>query len=386
MITVTFHNQNEISDELLKFAVIAAKYHGKQIFCRNKQRTTWEIPGGHREYADDGIGENILDTAKRELYEETGATELEIKPVCVYGVTSEGQTTYGMLSCAEIKALGELPPEMEIGEIKQFDTLPSELTYPAIQPYLFEKVRNYMKDIFNQVEDNMNDLVDKHVWWSNCATQDQMENARNDKFELFLGISIPIPHEWILDIKSKDVLCLAGAGGLQAPLLAAAGANVTVIDISEKMLDKDRQMVKKYDVDMRIEHGNMTDLSRFPDASFDYIINPASLFYVPDVIPVFRECYRVLRHGGSLIIASSNPIAYVCDFVNDENGGYYKAVNRMPYCSTEHGDQGDWVEFGHTMQDYIGGQIACGFILSGYIEHQCDDITDLTFMTKADKL
>ena len=243
-----------------------------------------------------------------------------------------------------------------------------------------------MKNIFNQVETNMNNLVNKQVWWSGCATSEQMENARNGKLELFLGISKSVPYEWISDIKGKDVLSLAGAGGLQAPLLEAAEANVTVIDISEKMLDKDRQMAKEHSLDIRIEHGNMTDLSRFIDDSFDYAINPASLFYVPDVMPVFRECYRVLHHGGSLIIAAPNPIAYICDFVNDKNGGYYKAVNKMPYISSEHPEQGDWVEFGHTMQDYLGGQLECGFIISGYVEHQCEDITDLPFMTKADKI
>lgn len=140
MITVTFNNQTEIPDDLLKFAVIAARYDCKWIFCRHKQRTTWEIPGGHREYVANGIGENILDTAKRELHEETGAIDFEIKPVCVYGVTSESKTTYGLLCFAEVKLLGELPPEMEIGEIKLFDIMPSELTYPEIQPKLFEKV------------------------------------------------------------------------------------------------------------------------------------------------------------------------------------------------------------------------------------------------------
>lgn len=135
--TITFYSQNEISDELLKFAVIAARYNGRWIFCRHKERATWEIPGGHREYADDGSGEDILDTAKRELYEETGATEFDIKPVCVYCFND-----YGMLCFAEVKTLGELPPEMEIGEIRLFDTLLKELTYPEIQPHLFEKVSN----------------------------------------------------------------------------------------------------------------------------------------------------------------------------------------------------------------------------------------------------
>lgn len=240
-------------------------------------------------------------------------------------------------------------------------------------------------DIFKQVEANINELVNKNVWWSGCATCEQIENARSGNLMLNLGINIDVPKTWIADIKGKDVLCLAGAGGLQAPLLASSGANVTVIDISDKMLDKDKQMSRKYDLNIKMEHGNMTDLSRFSHECFDYVINPASMFYVPDVLPVFRECFRVLRHGGSLIIASTNPIAYVCDFVKDGDGGYYKAVNRMPYCSSEHADQGDWVEFGHTMGDYLGGQLACGLVITGYIEHQGEDITDLSFMTKAVK-
>lgn len=242
-----------------------------------------------------------------------------------------------------------------------------------------------MENIFDKVETNMNGLVDDQVWWSNCATSEQMEAAKEGKLELTLGISKPVPQEWIANISGKKVLCLAGAGGLQASLLAAVGADVTVIDLSQKMLEKDILMSRKYDLNIKVEHGNMIDLTRFADNTFDYIINPASLFYVPSVLPVFKECYRVLKKGGTLIIAAPNPIAYVCDFVEDENGGYYKAVNRMPYSSAEHPDQGDWIEFGHTMADYIGGQISCGFVITGYVEDQQEDITDLYFMTKATK-
>lgn len=243
-----------------------------------------------------------------------------------------------------------------------------------------------MKDIYSQVERNINQLVENQVHWSARATEEQMQNARSGRLNLTLGSSKSVPNKWIANIKGKDVLCLAGAGGLQAPLLACAGANVTVLDISEKMLENDRVVAKQNQLDIRIEHGNMCDLSRFADGSFDYVINPASLFYVPDVKPVFKECYRVLKKGGSLIIAAPNPIAYVCDFVEDESGGYYKAVNRMPYRSTDFDNQKDWIEYGHTMEDYIGGQIACGFVISGYVEEQTDDITDLNFMTKADKV
>ncbi len=138
-VTVCFHRDGDIADERLAFAVIAAKYNGKWIFCRHKDRNTYEIPGGHRE-----CGEYIIDTAKRELYEETGALEFELLPVCSYSVSIEGKTTYGALFTADVKKLGELPEEMEIGEIILTDALPDRLTYPAIQPYLFEKVREML--------------------------------------------------------------------------------------------------------------------------------------------------------------------------------------------------------------------------------------------------
>lgn len=150
MVTVKFFQKEEIADEKLKFSVIAAKYQGQWIFCRHKKRSTWEIPGGHRE-----SGEGTDETAKRELYEETGATEFELKEVCIYGVDGGDEMTYGALYFAEVTALGMLPPEMEIGEIKLFDHLPDELTYPAIQPYLFEHIQGWLN-----LQSNPNELWD----------------------------------------------------------------------------------------------------------------------------------------------------------------------------------------------------------------------------------
>lgn len=93
--------------------------------------------------------------------------------------------------------------------------------------------------IINQVEKNMDRLVEGGVWWSGCATEEQMDRAKNGSLSLSLGIPFPVPSEWLGDLKGKEVLCLAGAGGLQGPLLAAAGAKVTVLDLSGKMLEKD---------------------------------------------------------------------------------------------------------------------------------------------------
>jgi 8-oxo-dGTP diphosphatase len=134
-----YEGDAEVRDENIIFAVIVAKYKDQWIVVRHKQRSTWEIPGGHREKS-----ENLHQTAERELYEETGAQQFIMFPVCVYSVTRNEECSYGKLFYAEVKELGQLP-EMEIAEIKVVEGLLQEdLTYPLIQPILFEKVQQYL--------------------------------------------------------------------------------------------------------------------------------------------------------------------------------------------------------------------------------------------------
>lgn len=137
MLKVKFYDS--VDDSLLKFAVIISKSNGKWVFCKHKERDTYEAPGGHRE-----AGEDILETAKRELQEETGAVSFEIKPVCVYSVTGKnrvnetGEETFGLLCYAEILEFsGKLDCEME--KVVLMDELPENWTYPLIQPKLIEE-------------------------------------------------------------------------------------------------------------------------------------------------------------------------------------------------------------------------------------------------------
>ncbi len=139
MIEVKFYDQ--VADELLKFAVIISKTNGKWVFCKHKERDTYEVPGGHREE-----NENILETAKRELKEETGALNFTVSPICVYSVTGKnkvnetGEETYGMLFFADIKSFeDELHSEME--KVLITDTLVENWTYPLIQPKLIEEAK-----------------------------------------------------------------------------------------------------------------------------------------------------------------------------------------------------------------------------------------------------
>lgn len=146
MLKVNTYDINNIEDNKLKFAVISARYKDKWIFVRHKDRATWEIPGGHREQ-----GEDIKDTAARELFEETGAKDFKLCPICIYSVDREGVESFGQLFYAEVELLEDLP-NLEIGEVQLFDDMPDNLTYALVQPFLFQRTREFLKTN-NQVTD-----------------------------------------------------------------------------------------------------------------------------------------------------------------------------------------------------------------------------------------
>jgi len=117
------------------FSVIAARYEGQWIFVRHRERRTWEIPGGHIE-----AGETPYDAARRELYEETGALDFSLHEICLYRVRIDAEDSYGMLYLAQVRNLGSLP-ESEIAEVLLAEDLPKDLTYPEIQPPLWDAIR-----------------------------------------------------------------------------------------------------------------------------------------------------------------------------------------------------------------------------------------------------
>lgn len=140
MVEVKFFDQ--AVDSELTFAVIAARYEDKWLLCRHRDRQSWELPGGHRE-----AGENIYQTALRELQEETGVTECQLEAVSAYGVyTEDGERTYGGLFFAEVEELGRRPENSEIAENCLMEALPEALTYPEIQPALLACVQRWLDE------------------------------------------------------------------------------------------------------------------------------------------------------------------------------------------------------------------------------------------------
>lgn len=138
---INFYNLDEIKEEELTFVVITAKYKDSWIVVNHKERSTWEIPGGHIEPF-----EKVTSAAKRELFEETGAKKFKLIPLKNYSVSDGKKISYGQLFYADVFSLSQLP-ESEIKSIKFVDTLPKENTYPLIQPKLFNEVLNELEKL-----------------------------------------------------------------------------------------------------------------------------------------------------------------------------------------------------------------------------------------------
>ena len=182
-----------------------------------------------------------------------------------------------------------------------------------------------------------------------------------------------------------DVLCLASGGGQQAPVFAAAGANVTVLDNSPGQLAQDRLVAEREALDLKTIQGDMRDLSAFGDDSFDLVFHPVSNLFVPGVRPVWNEAFRVLRSGGTLLAGFLNPAVYIFDLELADSTREVRVRYSLPYSDAtskseeEVGRQmerGEPLEFSHTLEDQIGGQLEAGFLISGFYEdyHRDDPI------------
>jgi SAM-dependent methyltransferase len=227
-------------------------------------------------------------------------------------------------------------------------------------------VTNYNKTVWDR-------YVANKVRWTIPVSKEEIDDARNGIWNIILTPAIPVPHNWFPDLNGLKILGLASGGGQQGPILAAAGADVTIFDNSENQLNQDRELSKAFNLNIKTVQGDMKDLSVFADQSFDVVFNPCSVVFTDDVIPVWKECYRVLKSGGILMTGLINPIIYQLKQDNEP----FTLIYKQPYSDIsslpkEELDEliknQEALEFGHTLTEQIGGQLSAGFLITDFFE------------------
>lgn len=213
--------------------------------------------------------------------------------------------------------------------------------------------------------------------WTLPVSPKLIAAAKMGEWSVSLTPTKPVPREWFGDLRGINLLCLASGGGQQGPIFAAAGARVTVFDNCPAQLAADEMVAKRDGLDIKLEQGDMTDLSRFPDSGFDLIFHPVSNVFVENVKPVWRECSRVLREGGVLLAGVVNPLLYIFDPEEWDKKGTLSVRYKIPYSDIAQLPSdvlkariaaNEALEFGHSLEDLIGGQLEAGLMLNGFFE------------------
>ncbi len=233
-----------------------------------------------------------------------------------------------------------------------------------------------MDDTRQRNREVWNQLSREGVCWGQVVSKDLIDRARQGELVLTLATKKAVPKNWFPQVKDTPVLCLASGGGQQGPLLAAAGAKVTVVDISEVQLEKDQKAAADYKLEINTVRSSADDLSMLCDEAFDLIVHPVSNCYFPKLEPVWQECWRVLKKGGRLLYGFNNPLAYQFDY-EKANRGEYTLKYQQPYSDltslsvTEKKRflyDGTALEFGHSLTEQIGALLRRGFIMRDMYE------------------
>ncbi len=223
-------------------------------------------------------------------------------------------------------------------------------------------------------------VADKGDELYHAMTPQQIEDARQGNWRIRITPTKAVPRDWIEPVAGKQVLCLAGGGGQQAPILAALGAEVTVLDLSEGQLQRDRDIASAEGLAIKTVQGDMAAMEAFEDHQFDFVLNPCSVIFCDEVKSIWREVFRVLAPGGRFATGFINPLWYVFDAAKMDKGKL-KARHKIPYSDLQLSEKKRArligperpLEFGHSLEDLIGGQIEAGFHVVGFYEDRWGD-------------
>ena len=218
------------------------------------------------------------------------------------------------------------------------------------------------QDINAQVIDRW---VEEGWEWGTPIDHETYVNAQNGQWDVVLTPTKPVPHSWFGDLNGKKVLGLASGGGQQMPVFAALGAECTILDYSPRQLESERLVAQREGYSIRIIRADMTKPLPFGEEEFDLIFHPVSNCYVEKVEPIFKECYRILKHGGIFLAGLGNEVNYLVD--EDEQSIIYSMpfnplVNENQRKMLEDTDCG--MQFSHTLEEQIGGQLEAGLVLT----------------------
>ena len=201
--------------------------------------------------------------------------------------------------------------------------------------------------------------------WGKPISHDEYLLELRVRWQMVLTPNKPVPKAWFPDLTDKRVLGLAAGGGQQMPIFAALGAKCTVLDYSVRQLESERLVSDREGYPIHIVRADMTKPFPFEDEAFDLIFHPVSNCYIQDVHHVWKECYRVLESGGLLMAGLDNGINFLFD-EEDES----RITGTLPFDPLTNMEQmeslrkrDDGVQFSHTIEEQIAGQIRAGFEL-----------------------
>jgi ubiquinone/menaquinone biosynthesis C-methylase UbiE len=213
--------------------------------------------------------------------------------------------------------------------------------------------------------------------FTKLISSEQVAAAKAGQWSLYLSDCKPVPREWFPKLEQAKVLCLASGGGQQAPIFAALGADVTLLDASANQLTQDKYVAERDGLHITMLEGDMADLSAFENNRFDLIFNPPSTLFVPDLKPVWQECQRVLKTGGILMTGFMNPDEFIFDVDALDNQEAFVVKYALPYVEYETLSKEELEQrkrnkqmfhFSHTMEAQLGGLLKAGFVITGFYE------------------
>ena len=245
---------------------------------------------------------------------------------------------------------------------------------------------NVAMDVRDLNRNAWNHWVEQGDRWTVPMDEATIARARRGDWSVLLTNNKPVPREWFPEMTGLDVLCLASGGGQQGPVLAAAGANVTVFDNAPNQLAQDQLVAERESLELKTIEGDMRDLSAFANNSFDLVFNPFSNNFVPNVHPVWQEAFRVLRPGGVLMSGFMNPVVYIFDLDLEEREKVLQIKYKLPFSDLDSRPPEELealvakhhvLEFSHSLDDQLGGQMRAGFMLTALYEdrHSLEDFS-----------